>query len=317
MDKTVIYKLPYHFLCKLEKLYPQEFDQILETFSQPRKTTFRINFLKTDLISLREALNKAHIRYQELDYPKGAFICQTPLRELQNTNLYLMGWIYVQNVSSMLPVTVLDPKDNEEILDVCAAPGAKASQILSVAPQARLTAMEKNRVRFYKLMTNLKGQGCGNLAKVVLADGETIRKRYPETFDRILVDAPCSTEGRFSTLNPKTYFFWKPKKVDEMVRTQKKLMNAAFFALKPGGTLVYSTCTFSPEENEGVASWFVEKFKNKVVVENINLNLTNIKPGITCFDKEKYSGGMSLACRVLPNDYMEGFFVIKIKKIEE
>ena len=313
--KDIALKLPNNFLQKLRKLYPDRFEEIVETFLHKKTTSFRINYLKTDLVTLRDDLRKQRIKFKELDYPKGSFLSLTPLRELQRKDIYLEGHIYVQNVSSMIPILVLDPKNGEKILDLCAAPGAKATQIISLAPEVKLTAIEKARVRYYKLLTNIKTQGAGNLIKVHLMDGTWIRKKFPEEFDKILVDAPCTTEGRFYIENPKTYKYWKDKKVKEMVGKQKKLLHAAFFALKEEGELVYSTCTFSPEENEGVVDWVLNKFKDKMEAMPINIPLGNIDIGIRKWRDKKYCPEVRMCKRILPNDYMEGFFVAKFKKI--
>lgn len=311
----LIHRLPNNFLQKLKKLYPEEFERIAETFLEKKLTTFRINYTKTDLVTLRSSLVKNKIRFKELDFPKGAFIAKTPLRDIQKTPLYLDGHIYVQNVSSMIPVIVLSPRDNEIILDLCAAPGAKATQIVSLAPAVHLHCVEKARVRYYKLLANIRTQGAGNSLKVHLMDGIWVRKKFPEKFDKILVDAPCTTEGRFYVNNPRTYKYWKDKKVKEMVRTQKKLMHAAFFALKEGGELVYSTCTFSPEENEGIIDWFISKFKEKVEVLPLDIPLDNVREGIRRWKDKKSSAQVRLARRIMPNEYMEGFFIAKIRKL--
>ena len=313
--KAIALKLPNNFLQKLRKLYPNRFEEIIETFLHRKATSFRINYLKTDLVTLRDELRKQRVKFKELDYPKGAFISLTPLRELQGKDVYLEGRIYVQNISSMIPALVLNPKNSEKILDLCAAPGAKATQIISLSPEVKLIAIEKARVRYYKLLTNIKTQGAGNLIKVHLMDGTWVRKKFPEEFDKILVDAPCTTEGRFYIENPKTYKYWKDKKVREMVGKQKKLLHASFFALKEGGELVYSTCTFSPEENEGVIDWFSNKFKNKVKIMPVDIPLENTEMGIRKWRDRKYSADVRMTKRILPNDYMEGFFIAKIKKI--
>ncbi|MFA5101386.1 MAG: hypothetical protein WC547_10915, partial [Candidatus Omnitrophota bacterium] len=131
-----IYRLPRLFLERLQQLYPFHHQQILETFLSRKSTTFRINYLKTDIHSLRRTLIEQHVRSQELPFPQGAFISKLGLKDLQTTEPYLSGSIYVQNVSSMIPVLLLAPKNGEKILDLCAAPGAKTTQIVSLAPQA-------------------------------------------------------------------------------------------------------------------------------------------------------------------------------------
>src|SRR4030042_3089745 len=203
MDER-IYSLPNNFLQKLKKLYPERFEEITQSFLQKKPITCRVNYLKTNAATLRQLLRERHISFSELDYPQEAFILKTPLRLFQNTDIYQKGLVYIQNVSSMLVALALEPKDSEKILDLCAAPGAKTTHIASLAPQAKITAIEPVRKRYYKLLANLQAQGV-HTVKTLLLDGIWVRKKFPEYFDKILVDAPCSGEGRFLVPEPKTY----------------------------------------------------------------------------------------------------------------
>ena len=308
------YKLPQEFILKLKKIYPSSFTRVANTFLTKKNTTFRINYLKADLRTLRKLLVNQKVRCNELPFPKGAFLLKTPLREFQKTEIYSKGLVYVQNLSSMLPVLCLNPENKDKILDLCAAPGSKTTQISSLAPEAEVTAIEKDRPRYYKLLTNLKTQGIES-TKVILLDSIWVRKKFPEYFDKILADVPCSSEGRFLTTNPKSFKYWKQRKVKEMVHKQKKLLHSAFLALNEGGTLVYSTCTFSPEENEGVIDWFINKFKEKLEILPVVLPLKNVREGLLQWNDKKYSPSLRLTKRIIPDDTMAGFFIAKIKKI--
>lgn len=309
-----IYKLPQEFLQKLKKIYPSNYTRIASTFLTKKNTAFRVNYLKTDLISLRRLLINQRVKHNELTFPKGAFLLKIPLREFQKTEIYRDGLVYVQNLSSMLPVLCLEPENKDKILDLCAAPGAKTTQIYSLAPEAEVTAIEKARPRYYKLLANLEVQGVKS-TKVILLDSIWVRKKFPEYFDKILADVPCSSEGRFLITNPKSFKYWKQRKVKEMVHKQKKLLHSAFLALNEGGILVYSTCTFSPEENEGVIDWFINKFKEKVEILPVEFPLKNVRDGLLQWEEKKFSASLRLAKRIIPDDSMEGFFVAKIKKI--
>ncbi len=312
--KKIVYKLPHDFLERLKKIYPKEFSAISDSFLTKKTPAFRINYLKTDLSSLRRDLQSEYIKCKELPFPKGAFLLKSPLRKLQNTTVYNQGHIYVQNLSSMLPVIYLDPQENDKILDLCAAPGAKTTQIASLAPNAEVVAVEKVRVRYYKLLSNLKKQGAKSV-RAYLLDGAMVKKRFPEQFNKVLVDASCSAEGRFFVHNPKSFQYWKPKKIKEMVSKQKKLLGAAFFALTQGGTIVYSTCTMAPEENEEIIDWFINKFKDCLEILPLKIPLANTKPGRQRWRNKRFSNYLARAKRVLPAKSMEGFFIAKIKKI--
>jgi len=315
MDET-IYKLPREFLARIKILYPDKYQKICSTFLKKKITAFRINYLKTDIHSLRKELVNTRVKFQELTFPKGSFLLKSELRMLQKTELYLQGKIFVQNVSSMLVPLVLSPVGKDLICDLCSAPGSKTSQISSLAPESTIMAIEKNRGRYYKLLANLKQQGVENVKAFVL-DGIWIRKKFPETFDKILVDAPCSAEGLFNVNNPRSYSYWKPRKIKEAVSKQKQLLNAAFYALKEGGEIVYSTCTFAPEENEVMLDWFVNKFKDKLEVLPIHLPLSNAIEGKRLWKGKKLIPEVKLSRRVIPNEYMEAFFIAKIKKISD
>ncbi|MFO8052363.1 MAG: RsmB/NOP family class I SAM-dependent RNA methyltransferase [Candidatus Omnitrophota bacterium] len=310
----IIYKLPHEFIKRLKKIYSKEFPAVSETFLHRKTPSFRINYLKTDLTSLRRNLQKENIKFKELSFPQGAYLLKSPLRKLQNTAIYQQGHLYVQNLSSMLPVIYLEPKDGDKILDLCAAPGAKTTQIVSLAPNAELVAIEKVRKRYYKLLSNLKKQGA-NSVDAYLLDGGMVRKKFPEEFDKILVDASCSAEGRFLVHNPKSFKYWKPKKIKEMVRKQKKLLGASFYACAEGGTIIYSTCTMAPEENEGIIDWFINKFEGCLEILPLKVPLSNIKSGKQRWKSKRFLPYLARTKRILPTDSMEGFFIAKIKKV--
>jgi len=312
--KQLVYKLPQDFLLKLKKIYPKNYTSIANTFLAKRQSSFRINYLKTDLRSLRKMLLEQRIRYKELPYPQGAFILKTPLRDFQKKDVYTQGFVYVQNISSMIPPLLLAPQSEDVILDLCAAPGAKTTQIASLAPGVQIIAIEKARNRYYKLLASIKTQGVEKI-EVHILDSIWVRKKYPESFDKILADMPCSTEGRFLVTNPATFKYWKQRKVKEMEHKQKKLLAAAFYALKEGGELVYSTCTFSPEENEEVIDWFLKKHKEKVELMPIKIDLKNVVPGLTRWKDKKYISALTMTKRIIPDETCEGFFVAKLKKL--
>ena len=312
--KAVFYELPAEFVDKLKKIYPTIFPKIFESFLHKKEQTFRINYLKTGLPELKEELDREGIRYRELHWPKGSFILRSEPKDLQKSSLYIDGKVYMQNVSSMIPPLLLDPRKGDKILDLCAAPGAKTSQIASLTGgEAELTAVEKLEIRHQKLLATLRIQGVDS-ARVLLADGVSIGKEYPGYFDKVLVDAPCSGEALFYLRDPKTFKSWSRKRVDDCRHAQKSLIYSGVLALKPGGELVYSTCTFSPEENEEVVDWALNKFKDLRPVQG-DIPLPNRVRGLTSWEGKVFSKDLSLALRVIPSEYLEGFFLVKLRKI--
>ncbi len=311
--KAVFNELPREFVDKLKTAYPASFPKICETFLRKKEQTFRVNFLKTGLARLRDDLDREGIRYRELHWPKGGFILRSQNKDFQKSGMYVNGEVYMQNVSSMIPPILLGPKPGEKVLDLCAAPGAKTSQIASLGGRdIEITAFEKLEIRYQKLLATLRIQGV-DFAKTVLADGMEAGKRYPGYFDKVLVDAPCSGEALFYMRDPKTFKPWAQKKVRELSHTQKVLIYSGVSALKDGGELVYSTCTFSPEENEEVVDWALGKFEGLRLLP-VDVPVPNKTRGLPAWNGKRFHKDMGLAVRVLPDEYMEGFFMAKLKK---
>ncbi|MFH0771396.1 MAG: RsmB/NOP family class I SAM-dependent RNA methyltransferase [Candidatus Omnitrophota bacterium] len=311
--KAIVHKLPSSFLDKIKKIYPSSYPKICESFLHKKEETFRINYLKTDLFRLREDLDREGINHRELHWPKGSFILKSESKRLRKSRVYTKGDVYSQNVSSMMPPLVLSPKSGERILDLCAAPGAKTTQIASLAGRGvELTAIESMQVRYQKLLATLSIQGA-DFVKTRLCDGIAAGKDFPGYFDKVLLDAPCSCESLFYLREPKSFGWWNEKKVKEMSRRQKALISSAIRALKEGGELVYSTCAFSPEENEEVVDWALNKFANISLIP-IEIPITNKIRGLTEWEGGRFSPGLSLTRRILPNEFMEGFFIAKFKK---
>ena len=148
--------------------------------------------------------------------------------------------------------------------------------------------------------------------------GELFGRDEPESFDRILLDAPCSAEGRFQVREPASFHYWKPAKIKEMARKQKNLILSAFRALKPGGRLVYSTCTFAPEENEMVLEWLIDKCNAKGAAsldfEKVNLSFPNRTAGLAGWEGKSFPRAVSQAVRIIPTPLMEGFYVACLRK---
>ncbi len=308
--------LPPIFIERLRKIIPSgQIQTVLRTFEHPKPTTFRVNTLKTTPEAVKEQLVAEGFKLERVAWYHDAMILRGGrLRELQETTLYQNGTIYVQSLSSMLPPLVLAPQPGESILDIAAAPGSKTTQMACLMRgEGRIVANDSNRIRFFKLKANLTQQAAVNV-EATLYYGEMFGKRHPGAFDRVLVDVPCTTEGRFETSDPKTYRFWQPRKIHEMVRKQRRLLVSAIEALRPGGVLVYATCTFAPEENEGIVSIVLEQFGDAVALEPINLQFSNTLPGLTSWERYRFDPSMKLARRVFPTEEMEGFFLAKLRK---
>jgi len=308
--------LPQEFIFRLKDLLPSSYYyQVLNSFTKRKPTTFRVNTLKITAAQLRKSLADEGIKADAIHwYPDAFTLKNTTLRKLQDTKWYKEGYLYVQSFSSMIPALVLTPKLGEKVLDITAAPGSKTTQIaMSMGNSGEIIANDISRVRLFKLEANLKTQGVTNV-KIVNTPAQRIWQLYPEYFDKTLVDVPCSMEGRFDTHEPKTYAGWSVKRVKELAKDQKWILRSAVSATRPGGVIVYSTCTISPEENEGVIDWILKKEAGKLRVEIIVLTGLQTMPGVEKWYDDTYSQEVKKTVRILPSATMEGFFVAKLRK---
>jgi len=237
--------------------------------------------------------------------------------ELGRALEHQLGYYYVQELSSMLPVLALEPRPEETILDLCASPGSKTTQIASsMKNTGAIIANEVSLARIKILASNLERCGVTNTI-ITKKEGSALCLRLEKSnlsFDKILVDAPCSGEGTLRSSH-KTYLMWNIKTIKALPRIQKSLLRSAIDILKIGGTIIYSTCTHAPEENEEVVSNILNEFGNSIKLEEIKLP---IKPreGITNWEDKTYNSQVKKCARIYPQDNnTEGFFLAKIKKV--
>lgn len=310
--------LPENFLERLKRIIPNyRFNEVLGAFSQKRPTTLRANTLKISALQLFKQLKSYGVELEPVAWWENAFIVKsTPLRELTELDLYKQGFFYVQSLSSMLPPLILDPKPGEKVLDITAAPGSKTTQMAALMNnEGEIVANDNSPIRVLRMEANIKIQGVTNV-KVERGGGQTLWTKYPQYFDKTLVDVPCSMEGRMCAVDPKSYEYWSTKKIKELTQRQRFLLKAAISATKPGGIIVYSTCTLAPEENEGVIDWILRKEKDVVQVEPIKIEHLEFVPGLMSWNQRQYDPRLAKSVRVLPTTTMEGFYVAKLKKLK-
>ena len=309
--------LPDAFLQKLRRVIPSShFDKVVRTFQESKPTTFRINSLRTTPGEVKEVLESSGFKVEAVHRLKGAFILRKGRqRDLEDTALYQQGRIYVQNLSSMVPPLALAPQRGEKVLDLTAAPGSKTTQLSTLmGNEGTITANDNNPIRVEKLKANVERQGCDNVTVLPAGDGGLLWKDYPEGFDKVLLDAPCSSEGRFLTSEPGTYGYWKEDTNRKMARDQRRLFKSALRSLKIEGTMVYSTCTFSPEENEGVLQWALETYPGDFELLPLSVGFSNWMPGLAEWEGKPFDPSLRQAVRVLPDGTMEGFFLALLRK---
>jgi len=223
------------------------------------------------------------------------------------------GRIIFQNPSSFLPVLALEPKEDEVILDVCAAPGGKIAHVADLTNnKAKIWVNDANRERMFKMQATLKRYGV-RIEKTTIFPAQILSKVLQDKFDKILVDAPCSGEGMMNIFSDEDIKNWSTKRIHRLSKLQKRIILSAFDLLKPGGTLVYSTCTMAPEENEGVVNELLKKRSNAEIIE-LKLPRVYLWDGLNSWGTDVFSSELSKTKRVLPDGKMEAFYIAKIKK---
>jgi 16S rRNA (cytosine1407-C5)-methyltransferase len=222
----------------------------------------------------------------------------------------LTGACYPMNPSSVMAARALAVTGSMEVLDLAAAPGGKTLILaMDMENRGRIAAVEPVRGRFHRMRANLSRLGVTNV-QYYQADGRGIGRKVPERFDRVLLDAPCSSEARIRLQDPASYAHWKPRKVKETSRKQRGLIRSAYQALKRGGEMIYCTCAFSPEENELVVDHLLRAEPEAVL---LSLSGPGV-PGLTSWNGRPLEPHLARCRRVLPDEVFDGFFIARIAK---
>jgi len=306
--------MPSDFLERFRRILPSESAADVEKFfACVRPPAVRVNTLKIPVAEAVREFAKRNWEFRAVSWCPEAFIFAAAVRpEILDSDLIKDGRIYVQGLSSLLPAVVLSPTSADRVLDMCAAPGSKATQMAALMRnQGELVCLEAVRPRFYRLKGVAALLGADNM-RIHLTDAR--RFRSVELFDKILLDVPCSSEGRFQISEPESFGYWSPRKIKEMRQKQRGIIMAAGRLLKPGGTMVYSTCTFAPEENEEVVSWFLHKAPGRFRVEPIVIPGLAGYPALRQWENKDFDPRVGDCLRVLPTAEAEGFFLAKIIK---
>ncbi len=279
--------------------------------SQRLPKAFRVNTLKATVPEVKKKFQQYDLPFQQVPWYPDAF---TSSPAALQTMEHALGQIYSQELSSMLPPLLVRPEleaavsAGQFVLDACAAPGSKTTQLAALmGNRGTIIANDSDYNRLRALKFNCEKTGALN---VVVTNSDL--RRFPDTkFPAILVDAPCSGEGRAGS-DPKFFRYWSLSRIHRFAYLQKQLLEKAFRLLVPGGLLVYSTCTFAPEENEEVIDSLLSK--SPATIEKISLPLS-WSPGITSWGKKTFSPGLKNTVRIWPHLHqMEGFFLAKIRK---
>ena len=289
-------QIPQFLKEKIEKEYGLEILKKIETgFIETKPVTLRVNTIKTNAEKVKIELEKNNIEYEIVEWNKSAFIIKNVKEEeIRKLDIYNNGEIYLQSLSSMMPAIIIDPKERENILDMTAAPGGKTSQMAAIANnKVFLTACEKNKIRLDRLQYNMQKQGVKNI-NIMQEDSRKLSNYF--SFDKILLDAPCSGSGTENIFNSN----FTEELIKRSCKTQEELLTKALSILKHGGEMVYSTCSILKEENEEILNKVLKKFKAQIVPIQIPKEIPILPTSID---------GVVTIC---PTKLYEGFFVAKI-----
>ncbi|MDD2907385.1 MAG: RsmB/NOP family class I SAM-dependent RNA methyltransferase [Candidatus Gracilibacteria bacterium] len=315
-------KLNKEFINKLQYIYSTNDIKLIEEGFKvlKRKTVFRTNTLKSNNEEIEKVLLEKNIKFRKVDFLSNAYILEVAVEKvLWDLDIFKDGKIYLQSLSSQLPVEFLDLKECDKVLDITAAPGGKTSQISAkLNNTGEVVANDNNAIRIDKLNFTIKRQGCKNVV-VIKNDARNIVKEYPKYngyFDKIVADLPCSAEGKFNLNIEKSYAYWKNEVVNKNYKLQKEIIKNTIPLLKDGGELIYSTCTISPEENEAMVHMILCGFPEMKICD-ISLDYEYARAGIKKYNNTVYKADVTKSIRIIPSDESEGFFIAKFKKTND
>tara|TARA_R110000868_G_scaffold117600_14_gene312479 strand:+ start:18013 stop:18951 length:939 start_codon:yes stop_codon:yes gene_type:complete len=289
------------------QLAPERLRLCMEGIRQKRNSSFRLNLLLGERSEVVNQLRKEGIRFRDVPGIEHAFLLDSTEKELQKSTPYKDGKIYLQGLSGMLAPLMLEPKSGERVLDMAAAPGSKTTMLAGLMNnKGSIDAIEPDYIRMERLKFNCNIMGVENTDFHQIV-GEKFKKEEAELYDAVLADVPCSGEGRFNLHDKPSYIFWKHNTVPKFARLQYKILKAAIRLTKPGGRILYSTCTMNDQENEGVILQALEEFPE--------LSCTAFKTPINNIEEyEPVSKGALKALRITPSPRFEGFFLCLLNK---
>ena len=292
-----------------------------------RPVTLRANTAKANADSVTEALRAAGIGFTRATWYDDAFVLDDGVfeRDVWELPIYQNGMIYLQSLSSMLPPLVLEPRTGADVLDMCAAPGGKTSQLYALANgRAHITACELHAPRAEKLAYNLAKLGCKNV-NVMRCDARKLDEFF--SFDQILLDAPCTGTGTFRTGDERATKRMTEALLAKVTRSQRALLDRALTVLKPGGTLVYATCSILPQENNEQIAYALKRHRDCKLVPLFGGASAQgdesapLSPGVQAIVDAVQEGAIPAlptafkeTLTVCPSKLFEGFYLALIKK---
>jgi NOL1/NOP2/sun family putative RNA methylase len=302
------------FLSRIAAVYGISEARAEELFGVERRSSVRVNRLTERApAEIAEDVRRRGFELEPIPWCPDAYFLHGAKHELGATDLFQDGYVYIQNASSLVPVLALDPQPGEAILDVSAAPGGKAAHIASVVGgKAELWLNDAIKSRVARLREVVRTHRV-EAAQITSFPAQYVDKFVERGFDRILLDAQCTGEGRVDLRRPNALQFWSTKRINEYSRLQQRMLMASFKLLEPGGVLVYSTCTIAPEENEAPVSHLLEH-RAEASLEPIGVDVPEARPALRTWGERRFHPTIENAVRVSPTEFMEPFFVARIRK---
>jgi len=303
--------LPEEFLAQMRLAMPTHlsFDDFIAACQRPLRRSIRVNTLKISVAAFLDLVAPYGWQLMPVPWCEEGFWIEREDEEalpLGSTAEHLSGLFYIQEASSMLPVSALfaDGNQPQRVMDVAAAPGSKTTQIAArMDNTGAILANEFSASRVKVLHANISRCGIRNVA-LTHFDGRVFGAALPETFDAILLDAPCSGEGVVRK-DPDALKNWSVASNLQIADTQRELIDSAFHALRPGGTLVYSTCTLNQDENEAICHWLKARYPDAVEFLPLGHLFADATQALTA------DGFLHVFPQIFD---CEGFFVARLRK---
>jgi len=296
----------------------EDIKSFFETAKTQPKKAIRCNTLK---ITPEELINRLKKYNWEISQPisehKEIIIINNILQpgELGKTKEHVLGYYYVQEITSMMPIIALNLTENDIFLDCCASPGSKTTQAAALMNnKGTIIANDISITRTAILSANLERQGITNtiMTRHNASELSAKLKKINMKFKKILVDAPCSGEGNIR-LSPRTLLEWSEGLLKSLSKKQKRIASAMLELLEDNGEMIYSTCTHAPEENEEVVQYLLDNYNIEIMPVKLPIKS---RPGITKWKNKTFNKDMIKCHRIYHHDNnMEGFFICKMKKI--
>lgn len=302
--------LDYMIERYLDFLGYKDTEALLKANEKPLTPTIRTNTLKITTQDLKSRLIEGGFQLKSLDWFKSGFkVMKEPLN-LGSLHEYLQGYFYIQSEASMIPSIVLNPLPNEVVIDMCAAPGGKSTHLAQLMENTgKLMLLERNKKRINSLIANVKRLGVYN-SLILHFDAKKLPSLDLKA-DKILLDAPCTGEGLIRE-DPSRKNSKKLSDINHMADVQRSLLRAGLTSLKSGGSLLYSTCSIAPEENELVVDAILQKNPNIHIVENSGILGVE---GLTEVFQKRLDPSLRHARRIYPHIHNTiGFFYCLLRK---